>query len=102
MGEIRARQRTLMSENPINQKALEDLIDKKSALMKSHQKDVLAHQVAVRNVLTEDQVLVLNQLRQRRGTMNKGYGQAQYGRGGRGRGYDGPGRGLGPCGRGRW
>lgn len=101
MGEIRAKQRTLMSENPINQGALEDLIDDKAALMKAHQKDVLAHRVAVSEVLTEDQLLVYNQFSQRRGMIHRGVGQARYGRGGRG--YDGPGRGMGPCGRGnRW
>ena len=100
MGEIRAKQRTLMSENPMDQKALENLIEKKSDLMKIHQKEVLAHQVAVRDVLTDDQLLVMNQFKQRQcisGQRMGRYQQAGFGR----KGF-GPGRNQGYRNKGRW
>lgn len=78
IGEIRARQRTLLSETPIDQKAVEKLIDEKTALSNKHLKENVSHQVAVSEVLNEEQQLVWNQMKNRR--------QKFAHRGGQGRG----------------
>lgn len=78
MGEIQARQRTLMSETPIDQKASGKLIDEKTSLMNEHMKQSISHQADISNVLTEDQQVVMNQMKNR----NQQFAQ----RGGRGNG----------------
>ena len=83
MGEIRARQRTLMSEIPVDQKAVEKLIDEKTALMNKMMKMRTDHKVAIRDMLTEEQQVYLNQRGQR------GKQAARWNRSGRLRGNPG-------------
>jgi Spy/CpxP family protein refolding chaperone len=98
MGEIRARQRTLMSETPTDQKAIGKLIDEKTTLMNAHLKDGVAHQAAISNVLTEDQQIAWNQAKHRRQQFARrggnGKGNFHQGRRGAGQGRAGerPGR----------
>ena len=66
MGEIRARQRTLMTEYPIDQKAVGNLVDEKTTLMNIHLKDVVAHKAIVSEILTEEQQIYMNQMQNRR------------------------------------
>ncbi len=66
IGEIRARQRTLMSENPLDQKAIDNLIDDKTTLMNKHLKTSAAHQLAVSEVLTDEQLVIYNQVKNQR------------------------------------
>lgn len=91
MGEISAKQRTLMSESTIDEKAIGKLIDEKTALTNKHMKNAIAHKVAVNEVLTEEQQVYMNQMQNRR--------QQFAGRGaGRGAGkgfHTGQGRGAG-------
>lgn len=94
LGEIRARQRTLMDESPIDQKSIENLIDEKTALSNKHQKENLSHQIAVSKVLSEEQQLAWNMAKNRRqqfahrgGRGNGNFGQGKPGaRQGRGNG----------------
>lgn len=109
MGEIRARQRTLMSETTIDEKAMGKLIDEKTALMNQHLKDGVAHKAAVKEILTEEQQVYLNKMQnQRQQFAGRGAGRgagkgfhASQGRGA-GNGYHaGQGKGMrGGAGRG--
>ena len=92
MGEIKAKQRTIMSQTPVDQKAAEKLIDEKTALSNKHMKQSLTHQAAISNVLTEEQQLVMKQMKNR----NQQYAQ----RGGRGNGKFSQGRAQAGQGRG--
>jgi len=97
MGEINAKQRTLMSANPVDKKATEKLIDEKTALMNKQMKAQLAHRAAIKEVLTEEQALVLDQrMNMNRGQFAQKGGKGQF----QGKGTPGPrggGRGMGPC-----
>ena len=66
MGELAAKQRTIMSDYNIDQKAAEKLIDQKTELMNKQAKERVAHRAAVKKVLTEEQVLQLEQFRGKR------------------------------------
>jgi Spy/CpxP family protein refolding chaperone len=66
MGEISAKQRTIMSQQQVDQKAAEKLIDEKTALMNKQMKAQAAHMAAVKKVLTEEQLLQLEQRRMNR------------------------------------
>lgn len=66
MGEIRAKQRTIMSEYEIDDKAASRLIDQKTELMNEQMKTMIAHRSAVNQILTEDQLLQLEQHRNQR------------------------------------
>lgn len=116
MGEIRAKQRTLWSQTPVDQKAAEKLIDEKSALSSKHQKQSLAHRAAISEILTDEQQAAMKQMKYRNqnfyrkgGNMNGNWkqgrrgqcqgrnfaqgrrggnqGKAYYGNGGRGQGF---------------
>jgi len=86
-GEIMAKQRTLMSANPLDQKALDNLIDEKTSLMNKHLKANVAHQAAVKAVLTDEQQVYMNQMMHKRGQLAQGNGM------GRGQGNFHQGRG---------
>lgn len=81
MGEIKAKQRTIMSSDPIDQKAAAKLIDEKGELMKEQMKEQLAHKVAMQEILSEDQYLVLEQHMQKRKRIHNHYKNGQGGRG---------------------
>lgn len=66
MGEISAKQRTIMSDYDIDQKAAAKLIDQKTDLMNEQMKTRIAHRAEVNQVLTEEQVLQLEQRRNHR------------------------------------
>jgi Spy/CpxP family protein refolding chaperone len=59
MGELAAKQRTIMSDYNIDQKAAQKLIDQKTELINKQMKERVAHKAAVNKLLTEDQVLQL-------------------------------------------
>lgn len=66
MGEITAKQRTAMSADPINEKETDNLIDQKTSLMNKQMKAQVAHRAAIKEILTEEQVLAMDEFRQRR------------------------------------
>jgi len=62
--ELRARERTLLSEENVDLKALNKTIDEQTALMNSMKKIQVKHRVAVKDILTDEQVMKLQQRRQ--------------------------------------
>ncbi|MDA3822671.1 MAG: Spy/CpxP family protein refolding chaperone [Bacteroidales bacterium] len=96
MGEINAKQRTAMSANPIDQKATAKLIDKKTDLLNKQMKAQVAHRADVMEVLTEEQILLLDsRMGQGRHANNKGrvgQGKAGHRRGGNYGQHNRPGR----------
>ncbi len=97
MGEIRAKQRTIMSEYEIDEKAAAKLIDQKTELMNEQMKTRVAHRAEVNKILTEDQILKLEQHRKYRQFAQNGNRNRHGGKGNfrhnapRGnRGYFGP------------
>jgi len=92
MGELKARERTLLSEDPVDMKAVKENIDEQSDLMSSLRMLQVEHQVAVKNILTDEQVMKLQQPRQyaqredfRRQDGQRAYRDPRMSRGYRGR-----------------
>jgi len=101
MAEMRAKERTLLSEASVDLKAVEKVIDQQTELLNQMRKLQIKNQLAIKEVLTDEQVMKLEQSQRHSARM----GQGQKGRGqgpgtGYGRGYDrGYGRGYGRSGR---
>jgi Spy/CpxP family protein refolding chaperone len=85
MAEMKAKERTLLSEESVDLKAVEKAIDAQTDLLNQIRKLQIRHRLAVKEVLTDEQVMKLEQ-RQRH---NARRGQARMGRG------QGPGTGYG-------
>jgi Spy/CpxP family protein refolding chaperone len=64
MAELKARERTLLSEESIDMKAVNKTIDEQTDLMNTMRKLQLEHQLAVKSNLTDEQVMKLQQRRQ--------------------------------------
>jgi len=93
MAELKARERTLLSEESVDMKAVNKTIDEQTDLMNSTRKLQVEHQLAVKSILSDEQVMKLQQRRQfarRDGFHGKGHKGARYNGGkGMGRGYRG-------------
>ena len=74
MGELQARQRTLMSQEEVDVKSVNKLIDEKTSLMNEVQKKKVNHQLAFREVLTDEQQMMLDQKKMRAGKRKAGRG----------------------------
>jgi len=59
MAELKAHQRTLMSEESVDMKQVDKNIDEQTALMNKIQKLQAEHRVAVKGILTDEQELML-------------------------------------------
>ena len=107
MAEIKAKERTLLSQESVDLKAVDKVIDQQTDLMNQMRKLQTKHQVAIKNLLSDEQVMKLEQRQRhsaRMGQGRKGHGErsgAGYGRGypggndrGHGRGYERPGRSI--------
>ena len=70
MNELRARERTLMSEEKIDKDAVSKLIDEQTELTNQMRKQQLDHRLAVREILTEEQLLQMEMQRNRRQDFN--------------------------------
>jgi Spy/CpxP family protein refolding chaperone len=64
MGELKARERTLLSEDPVDMKAVKENIDEQSELTSIIRMLQVEYQVAVKKILTDEQVMKLQQPRQ--------------------------------------
>jgi Spy/CpxP family protein refolding chaperone len=64
MAELKARERTLLSEESVDMKAVENNIDEQTDLMNSMKKMQTKHRLAIKDVLTDEQVMKLQQRRQ--------------------------------------
>ncbi len=87
MGELQARQRTLMSQEEVDVKSVNKLIDEKTSLMNDMQKKKVNHQLAFREILTDEQQMMLDQKRMLGGKRKAGRGYKMN--------HSGPGRGMG-------
>jgi Spy/CpxP family protein refolding chaperone len=83
--EIKAKERSLLAEESVDLKAVDEVIDQQTDLMNQMRKLQTKHQVAVKDVLTDEQVMKLEQMQRH---------SARMGQGPKGRG-DGPGTGYG-------
>jgi Spy/CpxP family protein refolding chaperone len=90
MAELKARERTLLSEESVDMKAVEKNIDEQTDLMNSMKKMRTKHQLAIKDVLSDEQVMKLQQRRQFargegfHGKGNRGGNHSHMGRMGRG------------------
>ena len=94
MAELKARERTLLSEESVDIKEVNKTIDDQTDLMNSIRKLQVEHQLAVKSSLTDEQVMKLQQRRQfarQDGFHGKG---SFHGKGHRGARYNG-GKGMG-------
>ena len=91
MAELKARERTLLSEESVDMKAVNKTIDEQTDLMNKMRKLQTKHQVAVKSNLTDEQLMQLQQRRQfarhdgfhgksgRRGSKGSGMGRGYRG-----------------------
>jgi len=88
LAELKARQRTLLSEENVDMKAVNKNIDEQTGVENSLKKLQVEHQVAVKKILTDEQIM---QLQQRRDFANRNnFNRNGNRRGpGTGRGYRG-------------
>ena len=94
MVEIKAKERTLLSEESVDLKAVDKVIDQQTDLMNQMRKLQTKHQVAVKNVLSDEQVMKLEQRQRHSARMGQGRnGHGEGNRNGYGRGDRGYGRG---------
>ena len=61
MAELRARERTLLSEEDVDMKAVEKNIDEQTDLMNKMRKLQTSHQLNMKNILTDEQVMKMQQ-----------------------------------------
>jgi Spy/CpxP family protein refolding chaperone len=64
MAEFKARERTLLSEESVDMKAVEKTIDEQTDLMNTMRKLQTRHQLEAKSILTDEQVMMLQQRRQ--------------------------------------
>lgn len=64
MAELKARERTLLSEENVDMKAVYNLIDDQTELMNKIRKLQVEHKLAVREILTDEQLMKLDQRRE--------------------------------------
>ena len=63
MAELKARERTLLSEETVDIKAVNKLIDEQTELNNKMRKIQVAHKVEVKEILTDEQIMKLDQHR---------------------------------------
>jgi len=84
MAELRARERTLMSEEKIDQNSVNILIDEQTELTNQMRKLQLDHRLTIRGILTEEQLIQLDMHRDQRQHFNRrgneGWGSPRKGR----------------------
>ncbi len=61
MGELKARERTLMSQEEVDVKALYKVIDQQTELINKIRKEQLTQKLAFREILTDEQLMKLDQ-----------------------------------------
>jgi len=63
MAELKARERTLLSEEEVNMKSIHKTIDDQTALINKMRKLQAEHKVAAKEILTDEQVMKMEQRR---------------------------------------
>jgi Spy/CpxP family protein refolding chaperone len=74
MAELKAREKTLMSEENVDMKAINSVIDGETELLNKIKKLQAGHRLAVRDILTEEQLMKLEQGMNFRGHRRGGWG----------------------------
>lgn len=88
MDEHKAKERTLLSAESVDLKAVDKVIDQQTDLLNKMRKLQTKHQVAVKNVLSDEQVMKLEQRQRHSARMGQGQKGRSYGSGaGYGRGF---------------
>lgn len=64
MAELKAREQTLISEETVDMKAVNKVIDQQTALQNKTRKLGVEHRLAVREILTDEQLMIMDQRRQ--------------------------------------
>jgi len=67
LAELNARKRTLMSQEEVDMKAIDKLIDQQTDLMNTIQKKQVKNRLACREVFTDEQLMKLDQRKMHRG-----------------------------------
>ncbi len=67
MAELKAREHTLMSQEVVDVKSVNKLIDEQTSLMNKIQKKNLNHRLAVREILSDEQLMMLDRMRTHEG-----------------------------------
>lgn len=81
MTELKARERTLISEEKVDMKALHSVIDDQTELMNRMKKLQAEHRVGMRDLLTEEQLMKLDLRKDVRGHRRGGWRMCPYGPG---------------------
>ena len=66
LSELRARERTLLVQEDVDMKAVNELIDEQTELMNQMKKLRVEHRLSVQDILTDEQMMKLEQGKQRR------------------------------------
>lgn len=74
MGELKARKKNLMSQDVVDVKAVNKVIDQQTDLMSKMQKNQVTHTLAFREILTDEQQMLLEQKRRHAGRMGQAKG----------------------------
>lgn len=72
MAELKAKERTLLSEESADMKAINKLIDDQTDLMNQMRKIQVTHKIEVKKILSDEQIMKLDQ--RRKFSRTKGYG----------------------------
>jgi len=78
MAELKARERTLLSEEEVDMKALNSVIDDQTGLLNKMKKLQADHRVSMRDILTAEQMMQLDQRRDFRGQRRGGWKHCPY------------------------
>ena len=74
MSELKARKKNLMSQDVVDVKAVNKVIDQQTDLMSKMQKNQVTHTLAFREILTDEQQMQLDQKRRQAGKMRQAKG----------------------------
>lgn len=81
MGELKARKKNLMSQEEVDVKAVNKVIDQQTDIMSKMQKNQVTHTLAFREILTDEQQMLLDQKRKHAGRMGQAKGARMNPRG---------------------
>lgn len=81
MGELKAKKKNLLSQDAVDVKAVNRVIDQQTELSNKMQKNQVKHTLAFREILTEEQQMLLDQKRRHAGRTGHGKGSRMNPRG---------------------
>lgn len=78
MGELKAKKKNLMSQDVVDVKAVNKVIDQQTDLMSKMQKNQVKHTLAFREILTDEQQMLLDQKRRQAGKLGQAKGARMH------------------------